>query len=380
MINRFLLLASSLFLLTSFVNAQNNITVSANVTGLNGGSVFLGYIEDAAQKFQAIHTGKATSKIVQEGLKGNVKRIPLQNGKFSTTLSATEADLLLLIFYKGDKESEPQFVLPNAQDLQLDVKIWAWNDTLNAFKTKLYSNSNASFEDILRLEEELPLGVEGDEAQLNWLFENIQSKEPFWAMLLVGGFSEDGFFGEMSINYDSLLAIGEDKPFKKAYEAVWNFKKPTQVGGILPNFQAIDPEGNSFNLSDYRGKYVLLEIWASWCVDCRKEHPHLEKIYHKYKGKDFTVLGISNDDEAEWREAMAMDKQSWKQGYKAEMLNTEDQTIASGEFILSPLERRLNVQAFPTLILLDPEGKIIFRGYEYVLDEIEFQLKSIFGE
>ena len=382
MTNHFLLLRNK-FILFGFLCfpilsvAQSEVKITGTVTGLNGGNVFIGFIEDAATKFLSINTGKATAQIIGEGLRKNTKRLPLQNGKFSTTLLANEDDLVLLIFYKEGKESEPQFIVPNTENIALLVEISAWDDRITAYKTKLTSKQGCGLSDFSLLEEKMPADLGSEEAKFWWRYENIQNKESFWAMLLTGSGNGDNFFEGMNINQDSLLAISEDKPFKKAYESVLTYKKPTLVDGVLPDFQAIDPEGNAFKLSDYRGKYVLLEVWASWCGDCRKEHPDIEKLYQKYKEKGFEVVGISNDEEAEWREALEKDKQSWKQGYKAEMLYAEDQTIENPAVILSALERRLGVEAFPTLILLNPEGKIIYRGYEYVLPEIETKLASL---
>lgn len=67
-------------------------------------------------------------------------------------------------------------------------------------------------------------------------------------------------------------------------------------GGIAADFAGLDIDGKSLKLSDYKGKYVLLDFWASWCVPCRKGNPHLLQLHSKYKNKGFEIIGVSDDD------------------------------------------------------------------------------------
>src|SRR5690606_35082369 len=86
--------------------------------------------------------------------------------------------------------------------------------------------------------------------------------------------------------------------------------KSGSVGATATDFSGMDIQGKPLKLSDYRGKYVLLDFWASWCVPCRKGNPHLLQLYGKYKKKGFEIIGVSDDDSNEkaWRKAVDQDK------------------------------------------------------------------------
>jgi len=119
-------------------------------------------------------------------------------------------------------------------------------------------------------------------------------------------------------------------------------------------FRSINPQINGrnifkFNLSDYRGKYVLLEFWASWCVPCRAENPDLLIAYKKYQEKGFVVVGISLDDKKDrWEKAIEEDKLPW---IHVSDLNAFDNKLA----------KLYGVQPIPDNFLIDPQGKIIAR-------------------
>ena len=133
--------------------------------------------------------------------------------------------------------------------------------------------------------------------------------------------------------------------------------KKTQEGVEAADFAQPDVDGKMVKLSDYRGKYVLVDFWASWCAPCRRENPNLVKAYEKYKEKGFEILGVSMDkaaDKAKWLKAIEDDKLTWKQ--VADLKGWENEAGALYE-----------VKAIPMNFLIDPTGKIIgkyLRGEE----------------
>lgn len=118
---------------------------------------------------------------------------------------------------------------------------------------------------------------------------------------------------------DSLLKIVETTPVGKYTSAIKlrqlidNANK-VKAGSIAPDFSQPDTAGVAVALSSFKGKYVLLDFWTSWCHPCRAENPNLVKAYEKYKDKNFTILSVSIDgDKASWLKAVQNDKLPWMQ-------------------------------------------------------------------
>jgi len=143
----------------------------------------------------------------------------------------------------------------------------------------------------------------------------------------------------------------------------WEKQKIGVPGTMSSNFSAKDINGVPLSLSDFKGKYVLLDFWASWCVPCRKGNPHLLKLYSEYKDKGFEIIGISDDDTKPdaWRNAVEKDGIGvWKhvlRGLDIERVKKGDYKNHPGEIS----DSKYAIASLPTKILIDPTGKIIGR-------------------
>ncbi|HEY8956200.1 TlpA disulfide reductase family protein [Chitinophaga sp.] len=120
-----------------------------------------------------------------------------------------------------------------------------------------------------------------------------------------------------------------------------------KVGQVAPDFTLPDPSGKMISLSSFRGKYVLVDFWASWCGPCRQENPNVVKAYQQYKGKNFTILGVSLDKTKDkWQEAIKADGLAWNH-------------VSDLKFWDSAVVPLYGLNAIPTNFLLDPQGKVI---------------------
>ncbi|MDO5104775.1 TlpA disulfide reductase family protein [Capnocytophaga sp.] len=125
-----------------------------------------------------------------------------------------------------------------------------------------------------------------------------------------------------------------------------------QPGKPAPEITMEDTNGNTFKLSDLKGKNVLIDFWASWCPDCRKQNPNLVTLYSTYKDKNFTILGVSLDrNKDHWKQAIVKDKLTWQQGF-----------VEGGW--KSDVAKTYALRWLPTSILIDKQGIIIARNIE----------------
>ncbi|TXH23267.1 MAG: AhpC/TSA family protein [Chitinophagaceae bacterium] len=143
----------------------------------------------------------------------------------------------------------------------------------------------------------------------------------------------------------AVKATKKGEAFAKRIESA----KIIQIGKVAPDFTQNDVNDKPVKLSDFRGKYVLIDFWASWCGPCRAENPNVVEAFNKFKDKNFTILGVSldrPDAKDKWLAAIEKDNLTWTQ-------------VSDLKFWENEVARQYGINAIPQNYLIDPNGVIV---------------------
>ena len=142
--------------------------------------------------------------------------------------------------------------------------------------------------------------------------------------------------------------------------------KNNTVGARVAELTLTDLSGRSVAIADFKGKYILINFWASWCAPCRAENPSLEELYMQYKTKSYEVIAISLDENrAAWKRAVAQDKLTWT-------------NLCDGNAWNSKPARLYSIHRVPQNLLVNPEGIIIAKNLSP--RELEKELETLLGK
>lgn len=142
--------------------------------------------------------------------------------------------------------------------------------------------------------------------------------------------------------------------------------RATAPGSVAPDFTLKLPDGTDFTLSSLKGKYVLVDFWASWCIPCRKAVPELIELYKSYKDKGFEIVGVANDSNLNsWKKAIEEDKTTWIHVVDVFPIKNKPSYVST----------LYAVHSLPTYYLIDRDGKIIGKMEK---DEVKKKLKELF--
>lgn len=178
------------------------------------------------------------------------------------------------------------------------------------------------------------------------------------------------------LRHEVILGMQLGKSFIQKFESTYpNELKELQgaisrlesqtIGAEAPNLVGTAPDGSTVSLKDLRGKYVLLDFWASWCGPCRRENPNVVRVYQEYKDQGFDILGVSLDNKKEnWVNAIEKDGLTW--GHISDLKGWASEHA-----------KQYGVRSVPHTVLIDPKGRIIATRLR--AHSLEEKLKELFG-
>ena len=241
----------------------------------------------------------------------------------------------------------------HATYLSLQSKLKPFEDRLKGLYQD-YAKANAAKNATLR--DQIEATIDSlDEAMKEAVlapFAKEESSSPvaFYALQQYAGYD---------INPEKVEPLYESlSPTIKSYPSVVAFKdrletaKKVGIGRIAPDFTQNDTLEQPVQLSSLRGKYLLIDFWASWCGPCRQENPNVVKVFNQYKDRNFHILGVSLDREGQkdkWMKAIHDDQLTWTQ-------------VSDLKFWNNAVAKQYGIQAIPQNLLLDPQGKIIAKN------------------
>ena len=284
------------------------------------------------------------------------KGIYLENG----TISVTSKDTLASAMVDGTKT--------NREDALYTIAHKPVDDAYTALeaKRKAASDDVKKSDAFIKENSKIEKAIDAQDVQINKKF--IQDNpDSFISLNALESYAYGADYVDIAPLFNGLSpAIKASEGGKQFAERLPKLKA-VALGATAPEFAEADTAGKMVSLSSFRGKYVLIDFWASWCGPCREENPNVVRVFNKYKEKNFTIIGVSLDKQsgrADWLAAIKSDGLNWTQ-------------VSDLKFWNNAAAALYYVSSIPANFLVDPNGKIIAKNLRG--DELEAKLHEVLG-
>ena len=316
------------------ITPSNTFTLNSKVA--DGGEVFI--LNVGGQKMALLVEGGETLNVLADGYRMDAKTG--QVGKETVT---------------GSKNMEYYGKLMTLRT-DMEAKVASWNKQVAAATEKKDNKK------IAQIEQEY-------QAPEQDVVNKVKAMLPDMGTSLVSLFALN-FMPDIEKEFATYEAVAQrfekenpNSPHAKALIGRIARIKGVSVGAPAPEIALNDTTGNPIPLSSLRGKYVLIDFWASWCGPCRAENPNVVRMYNKFKDKGFAIYSVSLDQaKANWTKAIRNDNLTWTH-------------VSDLKFWQSAAAQQYGVQAIPATFLLDKDGKIIAKNLRG--DALEQKLEEV---